>query len=80
MRVMGGPMVRTATIGDADLAFKCGMLARRSSAIVMAKAELAMGKDEVSRALAEANIVAQKKGNCRHDRQIRSPAEVTVPV
>lgn len=61
MQVMDGPMMRAATIRDADLAFNCGMIAHHAGAIAMAKVELEMGKDEASKTLARAIIAAQEK-------------------
>ena len=61
MAVMDGPMMRAATIRDADLAFNCGMIAHHAGAIAMAKVELEMGKDEASKTLARAIIAAQEK-------------------
>ncbi|GGD14869.1 DUF305 domain-containing protein [Aureimonas glaciei] len=61
MQVMDGPMMRAATIKDADLAFNCGMVAHHAGAIAMAKVELEMGKDEASKALASRIIAAQEE-------------------
>ena len=61
MEAMHGPMMRAASIEDADLAFNCGMIAHHHGAIAMAEVELEHGTDEESRALAEKIIADQQR-------------------
>ena len=61
MLAMHEPMMQAAMIKDPDLAFNCGMIAHHRGAIAMARVELAMGRDEASKALARAIIEAQEK-------------------
>jgi len=56
-----GPMMKTMSINDPDLAFNCGMIVHHQGAIAMSEVELKMGKDEASKKMAQMIIDAQKK-------------------
>ena len=56
-----GPMMKTMSINDPDLAFNCGMIVHHQGAIAMAEVELKLGKDAKSKQMAQMIIDAQKK-------------------
>lgn len=58
---MHPPMVQGAMAPDADLAFNCSMIAHHKGAIAMAKVQLAHGKDDEARKMAQKTIDAQSK-------------------
>ena len=56
-----GPMMKTMSISDPDLAFNCGMIVHHQGAIAMAEVELKLGQDEKSKQMAQKIIDDQKR-------------------
>ena len=61
MDAMHGDMMRALQHPDVDVAFVCGMIPHHEGALVMARAQLAHGKDEWVRQLAREVIAAQER-------------------